>query len=335
VVVTTVLLLMFGEITPKILAMLRPVHAAQLVAVPLSLFVVVLTPARVVLRLTTNALLHLLRQGHVVSEPILTREEFRATVRTGKAQGGLDADEAELIHAIASFRTAVASEVMVPRTEMLCVAETATLTDAAHRVRAGRNARLPIYRDTTDHITGVLIVAHIPAWLERVTLDTKLADLPGGGTAADMPPLIVPPFLVPEMRHIDALLADMHDRNEHLAILLDEYGGTAGMVTRASILDALLGGMIGYGKRRTVLCIQPDGDVVASGCSRLAHINWDCNFSLPEDLDDTLAGYVMRLVGAVPQPGQRIADDRYEFTVLQSTRTRLDFIKIHPRPGAR
>jgi len=327
VVVATALLLFFGEITPKTLAILRPVGLARMVALPMWCAVVLLTPIRVLIRLTTNFLLLLLRQGHVESEPILTREEFRATIRSGKAEGGLNADEAELIHAIAAFRTMVAREIMVPRPEMPCVPDRSTLAEAVQVARAGLLARLPVYHDSSDRITGVMVVAEVAAWLDLVTFEMTLEDVKRKCGRA----FIAEPFLAPELCHVDALLADMDKRNERLAILVDEHGGTAGMISRDNILDSLLGGMIGCSSRRATIRIQPDGSILASGGARIEQINWECSLNLPEDLDDTIAGYVMRRLGALPKPGQSVADDRYVFAILQMTGNRVDFIRITPR----
>ncbi len=331
IAITTPLLLVFGEITPKTLAILRPVWLARAAALPLGLAAIVFTPVRVVLRGITNVLLRLLRQGHVVSEALLTHDEFHAALRTGKHQGGLDADEVELIHAITTFRATVAREIMIPRPEMVCLDDASTLAQAVRRARETRHTRLPVFHGNSDHIWGMFNVHHTPRWLGRVQFGDTLAAIRAAQHAAAqpaMPLLISEAFAVPELRPVDSLLAEMRARDEYAAILLDEYGGTAGMVARDTILDALLGGLIGCAPRRYFVRMRPSGEIIAAGTTRLAQLNWECGCQFPDELDDTVAGYVLRLAGAVPHPGHIVRDDSYEFTVLQMDGRRIDAVSI-------
>lgn len=331
IAVTTPLLLVFGEITPKTFAILRPVGFARLAALPLQAVAFLFTPARVVLRGITNVLLTLLRQGHVTSEAILTQEEFQAALRTGKAQGGINPDEAEIIHAITTFHDTVAREIMIPRPEMICLDERETLAAAVRRARETRHPRLPVYHDNIDHIWGVFNASHVPRWLDRVTFDMSLLtirDVQARRAQPNEPLVIADAFVVPELRPVDSLLAEMRARNEHVAILLDEYGGTAGMVARDTLLDALLGGVLGCTPRRYFIRMRPNGEIIASGTARLAQLNWECGCEFPDELDDTVAGYVMRLAGAVPHTGQVVRDATHEFTVLQMDGCRIDAVSI-------
>jgi CBS domain containing-hemolysin-like protein len=334
VAITTPLLLVFGEVTPKTLAILRPMAVAKVFALPLSFCAVLCTPLRVVLRWTTNALLLLLRQGHVQSDALLTQEEFQATLHTGKVTGGINANEAEIIHAIASFHSTVAREIMVPRPEIVALKDTDTLEHAIAVSRRVRHPRLPVYRGTIDHIVAVLNVKALPAWRAWLPTTMVLRDvwerLPRIQPA---PPraLMTPPLLAPETRAIDGLLNDFRARGEHIAIILDEYGGTAGMLTRDNIFDALLGGMVGCTPRRTFLQTRPNGDMLVSGCYRLDQLNWECGFQFDDDDDDTVAGYVTRIAGSMPQQGQVMRDKLVDFTVVQMTGHRIDLVLLHTR----
>ncbi|NLF39969.1 HlyC/CorC family transporter [bacterium] len=333
VLATTLLLLLFGEVTPKTLAIFRPVAVARLTAVPLSFFAVLFAPVRGVLRHATNVLLRLLRQGHVESDPLLTHEEFQNTLRTGSAQGAIDTDEAEIIHCIASYRTMVAREIMVPRTEMVCVPETMPLKDAVSIARATRHPRLPVYAGDVDHIWGVLNVKCVPAWRDLVRFDqpvSEIAEIVRSTPTARLP-LVRDAFIVPELRHIDSLLVDFHKHGYHTAILIDEYGGTAGMVTIDNILDALVGGLTDDAPHRRMLHVQRSGDIIAAGRIRIPQLNWECGLHLPEDQDDTLGGYVTRLVGAIPRPGCVAKDGDHEYHVLKMNGLHVGEVRIKPR----
>lgn len=334
VLITTPLLLVFGEVTPKTFAILRPVEVAKLFALPLAFFAIIFTPARVILRLTTNALLLLLRQGHVQSDALLTREEFHATLRTGKVTGGINANDAEIIHAIATFHSTVARAIMIPRPEIVALAETATLAHAIALARRTHHPRVPVYQGTIDHVWAILNLKVLPVWRAHVRPDMTLRDI--WTTLPDIQPaparaLMTAPLLAPETRVIAALLTDLRARGEHLAIVLDEYGGTAGMITRDNIFDSLLGGMVGCTPRRTFLQTRPNGDILVSGCYRLEQLNWECGFQLGDEEDDTIAGYVTRVAGVVPHQGQIIHDALVDFTVVQMTGHRLDLVLLHTR----
>jgi CBS domain containing-hemolysin-like protein len=337
VVVTAVLLLIFGEITPKVLGIHRAQGFAQIAALPLKWFSVIFTPVRFVLRYVTNLILMLLRQPTLERDISLTREAFRSTLKAGKVQGGIEPNEAEIIHSISAFRTTVAREIMIPRPEMTCIEDTHTLKDALQLARSTRRHRIPVYHGNPDHITGILDLKALPSWrtcisftipLHRIMETTKADD------TMQVAPCIRPAYVVPELRQIDSLLVEMHERGEEIAILLDEYGGTAGMISRDLIIDSLLGCMINPLPRSSLIHVRPNGDVIAAGRTRLSQLNWECSYHLPQDTDDTLAGYIMRTLGSLPVPGQSFSDNQYTFTILQMTGRRIDAVRIRKTTGA-
>jgi len=336
VAVAATLLLIFGEITPKILGINRPQGFARAAALPLKWFSVLLAPIRFVLRHVTNLILTLMRQPTLERDIVLTQELFRSTLQAGKSQGGIETNEAEIIHSIASFRTTVAREIMVPRPEMDCIEDTQTIKNALHSARQTRRSMLPVYHTNRDHITGVLDIKALPAWRARLPFDTLLSTLTADMHAEADPagkPCMRPPYIVPELRQIDSLLAEMHERGEEIAILLDEHGGTAGMISRELIINTLLGGMVNPLPRSSLIHTRPNGDVIAAGRTRLSQLNWECSYHLPQDTDDTLAGYIMRSLGALPVPGQSFSDGPYTFTILQMTGNRIDAVRIRKIAG--
>ena len=329
--VTTVLLLIFGEITPKILGIHRAEAFGRFASLPLKFFSYVFTPVRYVVRYTSNGILSLIRQPSLEHDTLLTREAFRSTLIAGKIQGGIAPNEAEIIHAISSFRTTIAREIMIPRPEMNCVHDGLTLAEALRASKRTRSVRLPVYHKNIDHITGVLDCKLISAWRHLITFNTSLHDLALLCADQQNPPalpFLIPPYIIPEMRQIDSLLVEMHERGEELAILLDEYGGTAGMITRSMIIETLLGGIIDMKSGKSLIHVRPNGDIIAAGRTRVSQLNWECNIHLPQDCDDTLAGYILRSLGALPEPGQTLSRPPYEFTILQMTGPRIDAVRI-------
>ena len=202
--------------------------------------------------------------------------------------------------------------------------------------RQTRRSMLPVYHTNRDHITGILDIKTLPAWRTLLPFDTLLSSITAASSdetdTADKPCMRAP-YIVPELRQIDSLLAEMHERSEEIAILLDEYGGTAGMISRELIINTLLGGMINPIPRSSLIHTRPNGDVIAAGRTRLSQLNWECSYHLPVDTDDTLAGYIMRVLGSLPTPGLSLSDGHYTFTILQMTGNRIDAIRIRKSTG--
>lgn len=328
-----VLLLLFGEVMPKTYAFLRPELCARIAAYPLHICTYIFAPLRIVFRYATRVILAVLRQGHVHSDAVLTREEFHATLHVGTRHGGIAPDEAALIHAISDYCTTSAREIMVPRNDMVCVEEHMPLRDVLTLARKTGYASLPVYAHNNDHIHHILQVKGILTLPEDDLRTLRVCDLLTSQDTPTQSPHITPlrlAFLVPENIHINALLYDMNARTENHAILLDEYGGTAGMVSRKMIVDMLVGGLLDEAAGNMRIHLRANGDIIASGRARIRQINWECGIHLPDDKDDTLSGYIMRLMGRVPSPHDYCNDGVYGFRVLQMNGNKIDAARIRP-----
>jgi len=291
-------------------------------------------PMRWAMRHSTNLILLILRQGHLRSDALLTREEFRATLQTGKSRGGIEPDEATIIHSISAYRTTVAREIMIPRPDIVCIEEHASVLEAVKVARRARHSQLPVYAENTDNIHSILRVKSLVGLQELPAHTLHICNLKAYCAEKKIPvnieydTLLRKAYAVPENIHIDALLYELNAQNESLAILLDEYGGTAGMVSRKMILDTLLGGLIDESISQTRIHIRPNGDVVAAGRTRIVHINWECGFHLSDENDDTIGGYIMRITGTVPSAGDECTDGEYAFCVLQMSGNRIEAVRI-------
>ncbi len=321
---TAFLLLIFGEVTPKTFAILRPILLSKMSEPILTFLTRLLTPIRFILRLITNIILRILRLGNLEKETILTREEFQATLRAGKIEGGVEQDEAGIIHSITSFRTMLAKEIMVSRPEMNAVSDKLSLRESIKICRKYNSTEMPVYKNNIDHIWGILKLKSIPEYRKEIPYEKSLREI---FKESKKSKIISKAFLIPELCNVDSLLVKLKNKQEQIAILLDEYGGTSGMVTRDTILDALLGGLVNYSPERTMIRMRPNGDVITSGRTRLSQLSWECGFHFSEE-EDIVSGYIMRKLGAVPKPGQVFNDGRYEFCVLQMKKNRIEVVRI-------
>jgi CBS domain containing-hemolysin-like protein len=331
--VTTLLLLLFGEVTPKTFAVRHAVALSRVVALPLLWFCVLILPVRFVLRHITNAVLFVLQQGRIHSAPLLTRHEFGAALEVGEEEGVIDEHEREMVEHIVEFREMDAREVMVPRTEMVCVAETATVEEAVAAARRSRHSRLPVHTGVIDEVWGVFDVKDLPVWRARNIWHRTLSEfVEQNDPMAETPqrPLVRAAFLVPESRHVGDLLRDMRESGAHMAILVDEYGGTAGLVTLRQLVDELVGGVLARGRSGEPLYRRSDGRVQVLGEARIRDVNSDLGLGLPLGRADTIGGYVLSLFGDLPHTGEDVADERYRFRVLRLRGRRIGAVEIAP-----
>ena len=330
VLASTFLLLIFGEVTPKTLAMIKPEEFARVIAYPLAFFQTIITPFRIILSVIANFILKILGQKNHDTGALLTREEFRATLHKGKVEGEIPNDEAEIIHAITSFKSTVAKEIMAPRNEMTCVNESFTLRAAIKIAKDSCHTQLPVFKNNIDNINYILNVEHLISWRKSISFDKKIGEFIYliDNNNNKLKPFISSALFVPELCGIENLLNNLKENNQTIAILLDEYGGTAGMVSQYDIIDALLGGFSGASSANAGIHILPSGEIIASGKVRITKLNWECGLNLPEELDDTLAGFILRKLGSIPKPGSFFSDESCEFYILKMNGNKIETVKI-------
>lgn len=331
--VTTLALLIFGEVTPKTFAVRNAELVSRAAALPLLGFSRLIWPVRCVLRAITNAILFALRQGKVQSAPMLTQREFRAALEVGAQEGVIDELEREIVERIIEFGALDAREMMVPRTDMVCVDETATVGDALEVARTSHHSRLPVHTGDLDEVWAVLDVRDLPAWRHKNVLARTIRQVVDNSDPMAPPPkrpLVRPAFLVPETRHVGDLLRDMRETGEHMAILVDEYGGTAGLVTLRQLVDDLVGGVLAEGRDGVPLYRQADGRFQILGEARVRDVRHDLGLKLPVGETDTIGGYVLGLFGRLPTRGEQVADERYTFRVLRLSGRRIGAVEVRP-----
>ena len=323
--ITAFLLLIFGEVTPKTFALVNPIFLSKISAPILSFFSTILTPVRFILRFITNLVLKILRLRNLEKESILTREEFKATLRAGKIEGGVEQDEAGIIHSITSFKTMLAKEIMEPRPEMKAISDKLSLRESIKLCRKNNCTEIPVFRDNIDTVWGILKLKTIAEYREKIPYEKTLSEI---FKTFKISKIISKAFLIPELCNVNSLLVKLKNQNEQIAILLDEYGGTAGMVTRDTILDALLGGFLDYSPEKTMIRMRENGDVITSGRTRLSQLSWECGFNFIDEDVEIVSGYVMKQLGAVPKPGQVFYDGQLEFCVLQMKKNKIEVVRI-------
>ena len=289
-----VAVVVFAETIPISYAAANPERVARATALPLWLTSLVLViPARAI-GFLADRLVRLLGASHAAKETV-TEGEIRAIVDLQVEGGGLEEEEKVMIHHIFEFGDKVAREVMVPRTDMAAVPVTATAGEAARMASDHHISRLPVYRESLDDVAGVVYVKDMLPLLVRGQADTPIAGL------------MRPALRVPETRKLDDLMLDYRRQRRTIALVVDEYGGTAGLVTMEDLLEEVVGDIYDeHDVVRPSVEALPDGSLRLDGRMSVGEASEAIGVALPEGDYDSLAGLLYSRLGMIPKVGQGV-----------------------------
>jgi putative hemolysin len=310
--------IVFGELVPKRLALAHAERYALLVVRPVELLGVLLAPLVWLLTATTNRVARILGVRDV-DEERLTQEEIRILVERGGEQGVIEAEEEQMIGAVLGLGEHKVHEVMVPRIDIVGLPVDATLDQIVDTIVQGGHSRIPVYQDSIDNIVGILYAKDLLPYLK--------------GT--DQPPpvrrMARAPLFVPESMNVDDLLHQLQRRRVHIAVVLDEYGGTAGLVTIEDLLEEIVGEIVDEYDADEVPMIVPDGDDRvrvdgrASVDDLLEHFDLPSSTLVDQDEYDTVGGLIYHRIGGVPKAGDIIeVGDDLTLTVESTDGRRVD-----------
>jgi putative hemolysin len=251
----------------------------------------------------------------------ITEEEVTTMVREGAERGIFEKVEQELIAGVFEFTDTAASEIMVPRVRMQALDVTIPTDEVVRRLMETGYSRVPVYEGDLDHIVGVLYLKDI---LRAI----------GEGQPWEMRRLLHPPLYVPEMVQISRLLRMLQQRRLHMAIVVDEHGGVAGLVTTEDILEQLVGDIRDEGEPEAdaLVTVLPDGAMVAQGSAPLWELRERYALPLDESVHyHTVAGLLLARLGHIPQGGEAIVEQGYTLTVVDMDGPRIARVKIERR----
>jgi CBS domain containing-hemolysin-like protein len=295
-VVMTIAILLFGEILPKTVAVGTGDRTALRIAPLLDVVKRALTPLTAAFLWITDGLVRIFG-GHPHGGPYVTEDDIKTLVNVGVEQKVLEEEERELIHSIIEFGDTIVREVMTPRTDMVTVSVTSSPRRALDLVIAEGYSKLPVYDETVDNVIGVV---H----------DRELLIALSNGTIAstNLRTLMRPVTLVPENKRISELLREMQRAKYSLAIVLDEYGGTAGLVTMEDLLEEIVGEIRDEhdeGEEEAIRRLSDDEWVVEAG-TNIEDVNNALGITLPHEEFETIGGYIVGLFGRLPREGEEI-----------------------------
>lgn len=291
--------LTFGEMVPKALYQHHANRLAPVVAVPLYPLSIVLRPALWLLDKLSQ-----LAGGDEHAEKGLSRRELQLLL-DGAKSADLSPEDRRLLSRVLSFNEGTVEDAMVPLIAVTALASTATLTEAARRMTESGHSRLPVFRERVDDIVGIVLHQDIiaaPDWREPVQT------------------LIRPAMFVPETKRIDQLLVEMRRQKQRLAVAVDEYGGAVGIITIEDVLEELVGEIEDESDRPDALVRRTgEREWVAAGRAEREHLEASAGLVLPDGDFETLAGYLLSVLGRVPSPGEQHTVGRCTLTVSKAT----------------
>ncbi|HIY75885.1 MAG TPA: hemolysin family protein [Candidatus Sphingobacterium stercorigallinarum] len=315
--IITFLHIVFGELAPKSIAIQKPVATTMKIALPLQFFYYVFRPMIWVLNGFANFLLRLIGIQVGAHEANHSSEELQYLLEKGKESGALNNAEHELLKNVFDFNERIVKNIMVPRTKIVAVDHEDSAEEFIQTVTEEGYSRIPIYDDNIDQIVGVVHTKDI------LPLVVK-------GKPVILRNIMRKPYFIPETKKINDLMTEFQQKRIQIAFVLDEFGGTAGMVTLEDIVEELVGEIQDEYDEETPLVerISENEFMVDAGAS-VHDANGYLPLELPESSDyDTMAGLVSHLFEKIPDVGDSTEELGYRFTIIKKTQQNIEFVKL-------
>lgn len=316
--VMTFLILFFGEITPKSLAVHHAEAIARMAVWPIYALSILLYPVGRFFSWVSSSLLRLVGL-EPRNTPLVSEEELRLILAGAEASGTIEEDEEEMIHSILELEATPVKELMVPRVEMVAIEASATLEDFLHLVREHRYSRVPVYQESVDHIVGVAYARDLlDFYCEEDLKVRKVASIAH------------PPFFVPENMGAWDLLREFRRRKVHMAIVVDEFGGTAGLVTLEDVMEEIVGEIYDETDEDEEAPVRrlSDGSLSVQAQLPIDEVGEILGVEFPEGEYDTLSGFLYAEFGRIPTVGEHIQWNGYRFLVERADQRRVERVRI-------
>jgi CBS domain containing-hemolysin-like protein len=316
--------IVFGELTPKWIALERPEATALWLVKPLEIFMRVMSPFIRVVHGTAQGVIRMLGfSGADHRAMVHSEEELKMLVTASQEAGVLEEHEEQMLHRVFGFADLAAGQVMIPRTELVAVPAETPLAELVTRIAQGRHSRLPVYRGDLDDI-GML---HVTDVMKAIAAQQDTAT--AGALVREV-------LNVPETLAADDLLSELRRRRAREALVIDEYGGTAGLVTFESLMERIVGEVPGESGAQSRVSARPDGSCEVDGLALVADINEQFGLHIDEGVYTTLGGYVLGRLGRRARIGDTIEVEgrKVRVEVLDGLRVAKVWISKAKKSGA-
>ncbi len=317
--------LVLGELVPKRLAMQKAEAIAFFAAGPLNFILKTAKPFVRLLTASTDFIVRLCGVDPHAQDEQVTEEEIRMMVDVGEEKGAIDESEKEMINNIFEFDNKIAADVMTHRTEIVGIRNDATFGEISELVNREKYTRFPVYRDSVDHIVGILHIKDLLPCYDAACRDRfHITDA------------MRRPHFVPESKPVDELFRDMKKLKAHMAVVIDEYGGTAGIVTIEDLIEEIVGNIFDeYDEEERFIEPAGEGTWLIDGAAELDMVADSLELDLPVNDYDTLAGYVISLLGRIPEPDEKPAVEiaNAVYSVVAMDDKKISRVRVHKLPA--
>lgn len=314
--VMTIMVLIFSEITPKSLAAQNSEKISLMVVRLLSIFVAILNPITIVLIYITNAIIKLLGGRVDVRQPIITEDELRTMINVSHEEGILEGQEKKMIHNVFEFRDSRVDDIMTTRTEMVAIEVNSSYEKIINLFKKERFSRLPVYKDRIDNIIGVLQIS-------------DLLFFDADKEVFDITKYMKKPYFTFESRRTTQLFNEMREKRITMAIILDEYGGTVGIVTIEDLVEEIVGDIPGeYDKQYNEIEVVKEDEYIVCGIAKIDFVNEMIGINIESEDFDSIGGFVIGIFGRLPNNGEFIEYNNIKFIVERVDKNRIDKLRI-------
>lgn len=319
ILVTTFLVLIFGELLPKILASRNPLKFSRLISVPLYLFSMIIFPIAEfiteIIRLSSSKIKFNLNKS------ALTKDEIGELTALSKEKGAIEDDEHELISSIVELRDLTIAEIMTPRVDVIAVSVEQSIDEIITVISQSGHSRIPLFRNNLDEISGIIYAKDLLKYI-REQGKTKQILISSLARKA---------LYVPESKKISDLLQEFQEKKVHIAIAVDEYGGTAGLITLEDIIEEVVGEIWDeFDKEEKSILEIDEGKFLVLGKTPISILNdeVETEIDIENEEFDTVAGLIMSRAGVIPKEGFNFIDKKFKYTVKELHKKRIKKVLV-------
>ena len=316
--VMTLLVLLFGEITPKTIATLKADDLALSYARPIYALMTVLTPIIYIIDKLAGGILFILRVDPNAKTNIITEHELRSMVNAGQENGVIEREEKQMIYNVFDFGDSAAKDVMIPRIDMTFIDVNSTYQELMDIFKEDMHTRFPVYEDNTDNVIGIINIKDLLLYPDKEQFSIRQ--------------ILREPYFTYEYKRTTDLMMEMRKASVNLAIVLDEYGSTAGLVTLEDLLEEIVGEIrdeYDEDEEEPIREIQPGREYIVLGSAKLDDINEALGTHLESDDYDSVGGYIIEQLDCLPREGESVTlEDGMHLVVDELDKNRIELVHI-------
>ena len=324
-IIATAGIALFGEVTPKIVAAQSADPVALFVARPVEVLTVLLRPVVVVFAGVANFLLRLLLRGDAKVTHTVTEAELRMLIDISAEEGAVGEEEAELMERVFRFYDRRVNEVMVPRTDVVWLESGTKVAEFYEAYNETPHSRFPVYHDSIDDVVGIVNIKDVLRLIAqgKVTNETPIDEL------------MRPAYFVPETKLLGSLFVEMQERRQQMAVIVDEYGGTAGIVTLELLLEEMVGRLVDeLGQPVEEYKAIDEHTVRVDAGMSVDEAREQLELKIPDGDYETVPGYVLDVLGHIPKEGETLSGDGYSMRVSEVKGRKIEEVVVTRVPGA-